>query len=230
MSHSGSSPMESRSLERLLYYIPIVHAEADLGSLAGAARERVGAADWSKRQDALARDWIGIERWATLVPIPPNGLLVFQDGLPVCGPEMRDAAGKPGELRIVEEMAARGSPNGRILMTLVDRGATLMGTESPELLLRELEAAKAKLASGRTTPPDETSSSLLRERDAFIARRINKSLKGGSAGVLLIGAMHDVAPLLDDDIRVEHPIDRRSFWSSTSHASRTRTKSRTGRV
>ncbi len=51
-------------------------------------------------------------------------------------------------------------------------------------------------------------SQLSMERDSFVARTINKTLKDGEAGLLLLGAYHDVVPHLDKDIAVEQLKER----------------------
>src|SRR5262249_55932565 len=54
---------------------------------------------------------------------------LYQDGLPACGLEEK----------IVRDLAMQGVPNYRILLKLMERGATLEGTEDPDLLRTEYE-------------------------------------------------------------------------------------------
>ncbi len=49
---------------------------------------------------------------------------------------------------IVSELSASGSRNHRLLMHLMDKGAMIMGTESPELLMEEYELAKKNFTEG----------------------------------------------------------------------------------
>jgi len=61
-----------------------------------------------------------------------------------------------------------------------------------ELKEREVAALRYKLARGK----------LLKQRDEFIAGRINETLAEGETGILFIGAYHDVVHRLAPDIRV----------------------------
>ena len=54
---------------------------------------------------------------------------LYQDGLPNCG----------REIDIVRDLAKAGSINHQILLSAMERGAALTGTESPELLLKEYD-------------------------------------------------------------------------------------------
>ena len=42
------------------------------------------------------------------------------------------------------------------------------------------------------------------ERDAFIARRIDETLKEGETGILFLGMLHKVTEILPSDITVEN--------------------------
>jgi hypothetical protein len=50
------------------------------------------------------------------------------------------------------------------------------------------------------------SAALLAQRDQFIARRINDTLKAGETGILFLGLLHAVERYLDRDIRVIRPL------------------------
>ena len=102
----------------LLYCIPIIHSEADLGSLADDARRASGAAStaaWQQKQAAIALFWKNVHSWCLRLPKSLSGYRVYQDGLPVCG----------HELAIVNDLAAKGSENHKIIRDLLARGATL---------------------------------------------------------------------------------------------------------
>jgi len=179
---------------RRLLYVPIVHDEADLGG-AGAALARestrlAGRRRWARHQRALGQFWQQVEAFLQL--FEASRLKVYQDGLP---------AGDDVGRRIVQEAATRGSRNHRLLLHLLERGAELRQTEDPRLLWRErqrLLAPEGEAASGRGGADH-----LLAERDAFIAQTINSTLREGEVGVLFIGAYHQIAPYLDQDIAVE---------------------------
>jgi hypothetical protein len=188
--------------QRTLHLVSILHTEADLGSAGKSARlqaARAGAlAEWQRRQAAINAMWERIALWASRLAVGP-ALRIYQDGLPVSGQE----------LRIVEDLAASGSRNHQVVLGLVRRGATLMGTESAELLLREYQLMQSASAG----VPDEATRAryvehartLLTQRDRAIAQRINETLGPGETGVLFIGALHQPAPLLDPDIVVTDP-------------------------
>ena len=130
----------------------------------------------------------------------PGSVRVYQDGLPVCGHEQE----------IVKELAESGSRNHRLLLSLQSRGAVLMGTESPELLVEEYQLAKAALAAGRASPAkmrrDRPHDTLLARRDSFIANRINSTLGAGETGILFMGMLHEVTRSLEPDIQVVYPL------------------------
>lgn len=179
-------------MARTLEIIPILHTAQDLGSLAEVARRRTletgGPEAWDRKQRALHEFWDRIETHARATPIPDAGLFVYQDGLPVCGHEQR----------IVDELAAKGSRNHMLLQHMISHGATVMGTESADLLLKEIEL--------QASPADHRAATRARAnlelRDRFIAKRINDSLPAGASALLFIGALHDVRPGLARDIIV----------------------------
>lgn len=195
--------MSADPLPRRLYYVPIVHTQEDLGSLAGSAQAqttaRLGAAAWEEKQRAGAEYWEGVASWVDTLPAELPGFRLYQDGLPVCG----------SEDRIVAELADKGSRNYRLLTRLMQRGAVLMGTESPNLLREEYELVQQLLAEGRVQPP-RNPAELLARRDGFIAQRIAQTLLPGEMGILFIGALHHVAPLLPSDIQLSYPMAARS--------------------
>jgi hypothetical protein len=188
---------------RRLLSIPILHEEADLGSagglLAQQASRALGQERWALHQEVLGRFWEGVERY--LASQDPRRLKLYQDGLPADGPVGQ---------RIVEEAARRGSRNYQLILTLLRRGAELRKTEDLVLLLQErqdllglLEEKAAPKASGAPQGHPRRRERLLAQRDEFIAQTINGSLKEGEVGVLLLGAQHNVLPLLAGDIAVE---------------------------
>lgn len=198
----------SVSSERRLVYIPIVHTLADMGGL-GASVQRVkmsalGRQGLAHHAAVVEKIWEETERVATNLRLTPGMARLYQDGLPVCG----------REAEIVSELARAGSRNHGLLLKLQARGATLMGTESPDLLLEEYHAANAEFASvaaartrGRQKRLRDT---LIERRDRYIAGRINSTLGDGETGVLFIGMLHAVANHLNSDIKVIYPLRRPS--------------------
>lgn len=160
------------------------------------ALQAMGQAAWQRKVAAVDRIWTQFERFIEDLRLPFATVRLYQDGLPVCGKEAD----------IVKELAESDSRNHRLLLRLMERGATVMGTESPELLVEEYELDK-KLLSGGNGPkfegdPKRLSEELLARRNQFIAQRINSTLRSGETGILFLGMLHSLGNLLDDDIRV----------------------------
>lgn len=198
---SPPAPPTGRSFRRL-HYVPIIHTQEDLGGLQAAAKARtearLGAGAWEKKQQAISQYWEEIRAWAGSLPAQLSHYRLYQDGLPVCGKE---------DL-IVKELAEKGGRNHQLLIFLMERGALLMGTESPLLLMEEYRLAQHSLS--RTSAVDaQLLSDLLKRRDRFIADRIDVTLQPGETAVLLIGALHQVAGLLPPDLPVDYPLGQR---------------------
>jgi hypothetical protein len=141
--------------------------------------------------------WDRIETIVNKLADNPGIKRVYQDGLPVCGREPE----------IVAELAEAGSRNYGLLLKLQARGAVLMGTESPELLVEEYQAALAKFAPGGTSAAGKRrDSDLIDRRDRFVAERINGTLLSGETGILFMGMMHKVTRWLDRGISVAYPL------------------------
>jgi hypothetical protein len=75
-----------------------------------------------------------------------------------------------------------------------------------------------KTESRKAGPPHQAreeyareSERILRQRDEFIARRVDESLKEGEVGILFIGLMHRVDRFLPADIEVQYLIHRLPF-------------------
>ena len=198
----NTGPLGDR--KRKLVYIPIIHTAADMGTLAASIRGKklsmVGRQGLARNVAAVEKMWDKIERVASRLPLTPGTVRVYQDGLPICQHEQE----------IVSELAESGSRNHRLLLQLQSRGARVMGTESPELLVEEYQLAKASLASGVTAEDASRQRQLrdtvLKKRDRFIADRINVTLGDGETGILFIGMLHSLSRFLDSDIRVAYPL------------------------
>ena len=198
---------------RTLFYFPIIHSQSEMGELARsveqAGRRRLGQGEWRRKVDLTERFWTRIaEIVLEELGLPFRRTRVYQDGLPICDRERQ----------IVADLAGMGSPNHRLLLALADRGATIMGTESAELLVEEYELAKLTLGAGDSggsaadDPGREEGSAklagdrILASRDAFIAGRIGETLREGETGILFLGLLHEAASLLPADIRVLYPL------------------------
>ena len=192
--------------ERRLVYIPIIHTLVDMGAL-GASLQRVklsalGRQGLAHNAAVVEKMWEEIERVVTNLQVTPGMARLYQDGLPVCGREQE----------IVSELAGAGSRNHGLLLKLQARGATLMGTESPELLLEEYHSASDEFAVAGAARmrgrQKELRDTLLEKRDRYIADRINSTLGAGETGVLFIGMLHAVSNHLNRDIKVIYPLRR----------------------
>ena len=187
---------------RKLYLIPIIHMSADMGSVASTlddtANAKLTPELWQRHKDIVSVFWDSIGRFLDSLNV--NGFKIYQDGMIADGVEGQ---------RIVREGIKQGSKNYEIIGRLMERGALLVKTESLSLVKqeynyitkmtrskslkeREVAAIRYKLARGN----------LLKQRDEFIAGRINETLAKGETGILFIGAYHNVIHRLDSDIKV----------------------------
>jgi len=190
---------EASSPRRRLYYVPILHTGAELGGLEQDVRRRMGEEVFQQRQKVIDAAWDRVEMWAATLEPSLARCKLYQDGLPLCGIEEQ----------IVRDLAARESRNHRLLLRLIERGATLLGTESPELLVSEYELAKAIVSPNADRKALEpVAADLLAKRDAFIAQRINCTLGEGEFGILFVGLLHNVHRGLEPDIELVVPFGK----------------------
>ncbi len=180
-----------------------------MGALAGAIRrlsvEKLGHQEWERNVRAIGELWVRIRQAIEGWDLTYEQVRLYQDGLPTCG----------REVEIVRDLAEAGSPNHQLLLDLVKRGATLMGTESPDLLLEEyqliqqiLDARDLGKAEQVEIRQEALSSALLTRRDQYIAQRINATLCQGETGVLFLGMLHSLEENLAGDIQISYPLLR----------------------
>jgi len=197
---------------RELIYVPIVHTQADMGSLQGAAKRqflhKYTESDWHKHTDAIQEFWEGLQARTMALRLEYQRVHIYQDGLPVCSKE----------LQIVTDLAQQRSQNHQLLLSLVEKGANLVGTESPKLLLEEYELLRGVFSAPEGKPREAAAAAyrnraapLLRERDDFIRRRIDATLPEGERGLLFIGLTHHVDQGLPSSIRVSYLIHNLPF-------------------
>jgi hypothetical protein len=203
---------------RALIYVPILHSEADLGRMAEEVRQKFteafGAGAWDERRSAVDAMWEGLRARLLALPLAWQAVRLYQDGLPVCG----------HELQIVRDVAAAGSRNHRLLLELMERGATLMGTEDPALLIREYRRVQEIVAAARAGLDDPAGAAareregqaILDERDAFMARRIDATLGEGETGIVFLGLLHRLDELMTGDFEVHHIIHVLPFGAGPS--------------
>src|SRR3990172_6619767 len=194
---------------RTLLYFPIVHSQLDMGALSESVRkvtlQKLGERVWRRKVNLVKRFWSDVENILNKLTLSYAQTRVYQDGLPVCGKE----------IDIVTELAKKGSPNHQILARLMEKGATVMGTESAELLIEEyhlikkiLETGDVKDAIAIEARQKGASDLLLKKRDEFIAARIDRTLQPGETGILFLGMLHNIAELLPGNIHVHYPHNR----------------------
>jgi hypothetical protein len=193
-------------VERSLIYVPIIHTQADLGALGELVQrikiKRLGRRAWNHNAHLIDGLWTKIEGAIAGLKLDYERVRVYQDGLPECG----------RELEIVAELAKVGSRNHRLLLELHEKGARIMGTESPELLIEEYKLMTAHLAGDRNQTVKGSASQvamrgLLAKRDQYIANRIDCTLLAGESGILFLGMLHSLSTLLAKDIRLVFPIE-----------------------
>ncbi|MCY2973132.1 MAG: hypothetical protein NTW52_00520 [Planctomycetota bacterium] len=204
---------------RQLYIIPIVHTAADLGLLEEQVEQvkrlRFSQETINEGKRRIDQFWTDLRESIEAWELNYSQLLVFQDALPTVG-KLPNRAGNEAsihdglELRICRDLAGKGSANHQLLLWLVDHGATLVGTESPELLVMEYEIVRKSLLqmdelSNPKIEMETELASLLHRRDQFIAKRIDETLQEGQSAFLFIGMLHDVAKLLPSDLTIEFP-------------------------
>jgi hypothetical protein len=188
-------------MTRQLYWFPIIHTPEDLGSVREAVRRihirKGGENQWDDHRRKVEDLWQSIGSFIDSLRLDYQKVALYQDGLPVCGHEEK----------IVRDLAAAGSLNHRLLLDLIDKGARLVGAESPEMLVREYRLMREILESADTSIPAAVaerlraqSREILHQRDRFVAERIGQTLDPGETGLLFLGMLHSLAGLLPADI------------------------------
>ena len=196
---------------RRLIWIPIIHSRPDLGSVAEALRrwyvQHTSPEEWTRHIQTVDGAWEHIQQAIDRLHLDYDRVRLYQDGLPQCG----------HELDIVKDLAASGSQNHGILLDLVARGATLVGTESPALLLEEYELVQRALTRLGAEDADERaehhqalSQLVLETRDRFIAGRVDETLQAGEVGLLFLGLLHAPERFLPSDIE----LTRAAWWTA----------------
>jgi hypothetical protein len=171
-------------------------------SIRGKKLSTLGRQGLTHNAAVVEKMWEEIEHAVVRLPPTQGTVRLYQDGLPVCGHERA----------IVSELAGAGSRNHRLLLELEALGATLMGTESPDLLVEEYQLATAAFAPGTAVRANlrqqKLRDTLLEKRDRFVADRINRTLGAGESGILFLGLLHEAAKYLDPDIDVVYPLGK----------------------
>jgi len=187
---------------RTLMYVPIIHTSADLGSMANDITKRgianLGEEIWTKHRRTVEDFWDAISDYFDSIEV--KGMKIYQDGM-----VGEDKIGK----KIVEDTAKAGSKNYQLVSRLLERGAVLVKTEDFKLVKQEYDRllaitqAKSILRKVMAFLKYKlVKTILLNKRDAFIAKRIDETLRSGEKGILFIGAFHKIKGRLPKNIQV----------------------------
>ncbi|UOA09597.1 hypothetical protein [Methylobacter sp. S3L5C] len=184
---------------RALIYFPIIHSPEDLGTLDKAVSDLRTDKQTDNYLAAVEHFWAMVETTIEDFGLDYTSLKLYQDGLPVCGKEKQ----------IVVDVAESGSKNYKLLQILMQKGAVLMGTESPELLVQEHALATKLLQPRKSTESSlEVAQILLNKRDEYIAQRIDKTLQDNEMAILFLGLMHNIETKLPKDIVLIQPLGK----------------------
>jgi len=188
---------------RRLILVPILHTQADMGSVSESVRslykQKLGKTEWERHVKTVDNMWKAIRNKINRMDLDYEKLRLYQDGLPNCG----------READIVTDLAEAGSQNHQLLLNLMEKGGQLVGTESPDLLMEEYELVQQALKSlecGGTDDPAGTRGpereALLKKRDRHIANRIDETLHQDETGVIFLGLLHSLGEHLPQDVRL----------------------------
>ena len=192
---------------RTLIYVPIVRTQADVTTFAEVLRRRaVEKPSPQEREQSIQtidQVWAVLREEIAKLNLPHSGLRVYQDGLPY----------NEREVQMVIDLARTGSPNHQFLLSLIEAGATLVGTESPELLLEDCQLVQQTLDAQNRGESEEVRArqqfwryALLERRDRYIGQRINDTLLPDETGILFLDMFHSIGKHLQRDIRVLYQI------------------------
>ena len=198
---------------KALIYVPIIHMSADMGSIAKQVDKR-GIADfgeefWKGHRETISGFWDAISDYFDYIYIDVYNrkkMKIYQDGM---------IAEREVGQKIVEEGIKSGSKNYELVLRLLKRGAVLVKTEDFKLVKEELDRllaiTKAKSTSKKLFAFIKyrlIKNKLLNKRDEFISRRIDETLNQDEAGVLFLGAYHNIKNRLPADIQIIELKDR----------------------
>lgn len=187
---------------RRLIYVPIIHTNTDLGSLAQGleikAKKAVKAISFRKHKSIVENYWYEIARYWENKDV--SGFKIFQDGMAING-----IVGQ----KMVADLSRKGSINYKIVKQLTEKGAQLIKTEDPNLLKEEYFLTK-ELVERKSFLRGLLAflhykwrkGGLLTERDNYIAKRIDESLGEGETGICFLGVYHQMLQKLPSDLTV----------------------------
>ncbi|MEY3760516.1 MAG: hypothetical protein RIR39_2007 [Pseudomonadota bacterium] len=193
-------------LKRLIY-VPILHAQDDSKHKASSLPKNQKMAN---ELSAIDEMWAGIAAKIEGLNLPWKQIRIYQDGAPVCG----------NELTLAKRLAESGSPNFSFILDLINKGATLEGTEDMDLLIQEYDLLNKLLMKSSGTNQkamnaeyQTKSRELIALRDQFILNRITDTLKKDELPIVFMGVMHRLDKMLEKDFLVSYVIYRLPFRS-----------------
>lgn len=134
-----SKETTSEVLTRTLIYIPIIHSQVEMGAFSESVRkatlQKLGRQAWNRKVRLIDKTWEAIERTVDGLKLPNGKILLYQDGLPVCG----------REAEIVADLARAGSRNHRLLIRLMERGPQSWERNLPAFLLKNMSSTSRPL-------------------------------------------------------------------------------------
>jgi hypothetical protein len=187
---------------RKLIYVPVIHSSADLGSISKEITRRcikgLGEELWEKHTQTVEGFWNVISDYFDSIDVP--GIKIYQDGM---------VAQDEVAIQIAQDTAKAGSKNYQLILRLLEKGAILMKTEDFGLVKKEYDKLRA-ITGAKSTGKKIAAfikyklakTLLLNKRDAFIAQRINQTLKDDEKAILFIGAFHDIKKRLSKNIEI----------------------------
>ena len=180
---------------------------ADMGSIAKQVDKRgiagFGEEFWKRHRETISGFWDAISDYFDYIYMDVYNrkkMKIYQDGM---------IAEREVGQRIIEEGIKSGSKNYELVLRLLKRGAVLIKTEDFKLVKEELDRllaiTKAKSTSKKLFAFIKyrlIKNRLLNKRDEFISRRIDETLNQDEAGVLFLGAYHNIKKRLPKDIQI----------------------------
>jgi len=184
---------------------------ADMGSIAKKVEEKgvasFGEEFWKGHRETISGFWDVISDYFDYIgACNRKKMKIYQDGM---------IAEREVGKKIIEEGIKSGSKNYELVLRLVNRGAVLVKTEEFKLVKEELDRllaiTKAKSTSKKLFAFIKykiIKNKLLKKRDKFISKRIDKTLKDDEVGILFLGAYHYIKNRLPKDIQIIELKDR----------------------
>ncbi len=189
-------------MARILYIVPLIYTNPNAGSMAYVLEERgfalLGTELWGKHQEVVKRFWDSIDRFFSQIEV--FNFKIYHDGLSVDGRAAQE---------LVQQGIINRNHNHILIGNLLARGAMLVRTEDNGLIKQEQKyASKIKLSQSSIEIESAVAryrlaqAKLLEQRDKYMARRINGTLKSDDSGILFLSAYHDVISRLDEGINI----------------------------